>query len=597
MCLDFDFGKLVSRDMVQMNTPRESMLEVNKTHLDLIDVEESEPLYNRLIEFFSVFVRHAPNNVQYSFREVPQSELEHLQLRTKSSISSFSVISSYDPATNLDTPKSGSSDLVGSKAYTPETGSSEVATQLHGPPAQEAVNDFDVPPPTDGVELPFFHTGSITRNPRFYGRADAFDQIDNAFGLKHHSGFDEPNFLDEDNLSNIPKTYILCGMAGIGKTEIASEYLYSRRDNFDAFIWMYADTTRKLGAQFVALAKELMEGESSDGIDEVSARELVKAWLAAPVGRRKERGRTMKSEVTWLMVFDNADNPDVLYDWLPSQGPGCILVTGKYPYVKEAAYRLERGLDLETFSPEEGGDMLRKISGRENEPGAVEASIRISKTLGGLPLAIFQMSAIIRQNHLTFKDFEDWYGEDAKGLHYLRVSGMRTSYQHTIGTAWAVEQLSDSALALLNVLSILDPDRIPEEILMDGANELNLLNYPSRKHKYFSARAELIHVSLITRNMATNEIRIHRLVQEVVRQKMDEDSIHTVYAAVAVLMSAVWPYVSGTDPTRHQAWRVPIAEKYTPHICKIEDLFGPDIRTGKYDGTTTSGYIFSSYAW
>lgn len=65
------------------------------------------------------------------------------------------------------------------------------------------------------------------------------------------------------------------------------------------------------------------------------------------------------------------------------------------------------------------------------------------------------MSAIIRNKHLTFKDFEDWYREDAKELHYLRVREMRTSYQHTVGTAWAIEQLSDSAIALLNVLFVL----------------------------------------------------------------------------------------------------------------------------------------------
>ncbi|KAK3941873.1 hypothetical protein QBC46DRAFT_381661 [Diplogelasinospora grovesii] len=97
--------------------------------------------------------------------------------------------------------------------------------------------------------------------------------------------------------------------------------------------------------------------------------------------------------------------------------------------------------------------------------------------------------------------------------------------------------------------------------------------------------------------MAANELRIHRLVQEVVRHKMDERTLRAVHAAVAVLISAVWPYVSGTDPTRNQAWRVPIAERYTPHICKLEDLFGPDMRDGKYDGTATSGYVFSSYAW
>ena len=53
--------------------------------------------------------------------------------------------------------------------------------------------------------------------------------------------------------------------------------------------------------------------------------------------------------------------------------------------------------------------MLRKLAYREVEVDAVSASIRISEALGGVPLAIFQMSAIIRELQLTFKDFEDWY--------------------------------------------------------------------------------------------------------------------------------------------------------------------------------------------
>jgi hypothetical protein len=56
---------------------------------------------------------------------------------------------------------------------------------------------------------------------------------------------------------------------------------------------------------------------------------------------------------------------------------------------------------------------------------------------------------------------------------------------------------------------------------------------------YFNARAELIYVSLITRNMATNELRMHRLMQGVVRQRMKENELRTVYAAVTVLLSAV----------------------------------------------------------
>ena len=175
---------------------------------------------------------------------------------------------------------------------------------------------------------------------------------------------------------------------------------------------------------------------------------------------------------------------------------------------------------------------------------------------------------------------------------------MQANYQHTVGTAWAVDQLSASTRSLLQVLSVLDPDRIPEELLaVDGRKEVELPNYPIKKDEYFNARAELINTAFVTNNMATKELRIHRLVQDVVRQGMEEDKLHAIYAAAALLISDIWPYVSGSDPTRNQFWHIPKAEKYTAHVCRLHALFGPEIQEGKYFGTAKSGYVFCSYAW
>lgn len=451
-----------------------------------------------------------------------------------------------------------------------------------------------------GVQLPFSFITSISRNQEFYGQGDILDEIDFAFGLKSPSGTSEIQVHDHDDHSCIPKSYVLSGLGGIGKTSIAIEYVYSRRSQFDAIFWIYADTTRKLATQFVTLAKELVKQTASEGMDEESAREHVREWLAAPIGYRTKNGSLDKVPVaTWLMVFDNADDPDVLYDWLPEQGPGCILITGRYPYLREKIYLLKNGLDLEALSPEVGGEMLRRLSDREQDSDAVQTSTRIAELLGGLPLAISQMSAIIKRKHLSLRDFEDWYREDSKALHNLQYKRMKTNYQHTVGTAWAVDQLSASTRSLLQVLSILDPDRIPEELLqaVDGGKDVKLPNYPIKKDEYFNARAELINNSFVTKNMAANELRIHRLVQDVVRQRMEESELRAIYAAVALLINEVWPYVSGSDPTRNQFWRIPKAEKYTAHVCRLHALFGSEIREEKYVGTATSGYVFCSYAW
>lgn len=570
--------------MARIEAQNETMFGVDKTHLDICDVEVNDPLYNRLTKFFSAFAQHAPANVRLVSAQIPDAEFKSSKLRTKSSISSFQ-------GTPVYTPQVSSKDV----AQNQESGENFLPTCRDS--EQDTVDDAHFEP-SEGIQLPFSHIASISRNEESYEQGDVINQIDQAFALKLTSDSSERQVCGGEDSPCKPKSFVLCGMGGIGKTETAIEYLYLRRDHFDAVFWIYADTTRKLAAQFATIAKELGQETASDGMDEVTAREVVKGWLAAPVGYCMISGKYKKvDDPNWLVVFDNADDPDILYDWLPTQGPGCILVTGRYPYNKENTYSLGNGLELEPFSPDVGGKMLRKLSGREQEANAVDTSIRISKVLGGLPLALFQMSAIIRQKHLTLGDFEEWYREDSKHLYGLRSVGTHSNYQYTIATTWATEQLSAPAFNLLKLLSVLDPDRVTEELLVEGAKDVELTNYPLKKFEYFNARAELIHASLVIRNMAANELRIHRLVQDVVRQRMEESELQAVFAAVMVLLSAVWPYVCGTDPTRNQLWRVPIAEKYTSHVCRLEALFGPDIRKKVYRGTPTSGYIFCSYAW
>lgn len=576
--------------MVQFNGPLESLHKVDKTHLDLCDVEETDAFYGPLSEYLGNIARYATQNVLEIFGPEDVPEFVNLNLRTKQSVSSFT-------ASLASASHNGHKE--NSLHQHPHSPTSEVddhneSDQLHIP---YTVNDSNFEQEAKNfVQLPFTHLASISRNTRFFGRVDVIDAIDLAF--KVESNATEPTAEASENVgSAVPNLYVLCGMAGIGKTEIAIAYVYSRMRHFDAIFWVYADTTEKLGTQFLVIAKELGLGAANETMDEVEARDLVKAWLASPVGRRTEKGKFQEIHAKWLMVLDNADDPNILYDWLPDQGTGCILVTSKYPCIKEDTYRLEQGFDVEPFPSEVGGDMLMKLSGREKESESVKVSDRIVKSLGGLPFAIAQMSGVIRQNHLTLKEFEEWYDEDSKHLHEQKVAPGSSSYQHTIATAWTIEKLGVHALALLQVLSLLDPDRIPEEMLSDGAKKVKLKNYPVKKRDFINAKAELIHISLASRNMATNELRVHRLVQSVVRERMSEEETIAAFSAVSELICSVWPWVSGTDPTRNQPWRVPIAERLEAHILNLEKLFGTDILEGEFDGNATAGSLLSSYAW
>jgi len=452
------------------------------------------------------------------------------------------------------------------------------------------------------VALPLRHTKAIARNPEFFSQESYLHQIDEHFesvAAPSPLGDDSPKPDSSD--AKAPASFILCGMGGIGKTELAIEYVLSRQDKFDAVFWVLADTTKNLASGFAEIAKRLgLSSEPGNEPDDVMAREVVRGWLANPVGRFTDNdGKVTTRKGRWLFAFDNADDPEILCDWMPSQGPGAILVTSRDPTIRESPF-LTDGLDLSSLSPEEGGDMLRRLSKREDEVDAVDLCIKIATALGGVPLAISQMCAIMRRKNLSLKEFKEYYKEDAKSLLSMKVAGMSSAlpkYDRTIWTTWAVDQLPPNAYALLKILVVLDPDTIQEQLLRSGANDVEPPDYPKTGKAYFDARAKLIQSSLVKRDIATHELSIHRLVQDVVRERLTSDELHDIFASAAILLAAVWPFASGTDPTRNQAWRTPICEKYSPHIIRLEVMFGPSIRSREYTGTVKSAAVFSSYSW
>ncbi len=79
--------------------------------------------------------------------------------------------------------------------------------------------------------LPCFMLAQYSLNPDFVGRKDAFSLIDE-YLLPRES----------QDLRNIQNTRLfgLCGMGGIGKTDLAVQYAFLRRSEFGAVFWLAA---------------------------------------------------------------------------------------------------------------------------------------------------------------------------------------------------------------------------------------------------------------------------------------------------------------------------------------------------------------------
>ena len=379
------------------------------------------------------------------------------------------------------------------------------------------------------------------------------------------------------------KQFALCGMGGLGKTEIATEFAVRSKEQFDALFWIRADEAAKLDAAFSNIAKQLGLEDPADSKNHVVSRELVKGWLSRSWKMTTIEGKPTPTTANWLIVFDNADDQYTLTDYWPLQSNGSVLITSRDPLAKSFFTAKSSGIDLEPFSNKEGATLLQKMTGSEKEDPSGMAE-RISDQLGGLPLAISQMAGVIRRQDLRLTEFLESY-EDASergDLHKSKYPMGRANYPHDISSVWAFEGLDTPTSSLLSSLALLDPDAIPESLFVDIPSCLALATFPAKPLAYRKARTELLQASLVKRLKDHNNLTIHRLVQDSFKMQMEPSNrAHTFWFTVG-LVAMRWPSTM-PPPTKRSApvvpprmWNVdrwPMCEALYPHAMRLKQYY------------------------
>jgi hypothetical protein len=405
------------------------------------------------------------------------------------------------------------------------------------------------------------------KNADFYGRSDILQLLDETFLLPLSDG--EAQHVGGKELRSLA----LCGPGGIGKTQIAAEYANTRKDHFDAIFWVYGDQLTKIAEGFSRIAIEmgLVAEDSVDAKDQTVTRDVVKGWLANPLKTYDDFDDDVQKIAKWLLILDNVDDPEILSDYWPLDGPGCVLVTSRDPLAKKSRFLATDGVDLGPFSRDEAADLLLKLTGRDTETEGVEQRLDVAERLGGYPLAITQMAGVITRRDLSFAEFIQAYEEEEfrEELFNLRLEppSRRTGYEHTLASVWAVEDLENGG-ALLDVLSLLDPDGIPERILTTRPGVAALEGFPTGATAFQKARSELLQSSLVTRDKSANKLVIHRLIQDTARGKMSNARFGAVFSATVRLLASVWPFDASN--WRHSVARWVVCEELFPHVLRIK---------------------------
>ncbi|KAK7422145.1 hypothetical protein QQZ08_009613 [Neonectria magnoliae] len=547
----------VDQDLARVGAQNEDLQRVEANHDDLIRVPVNGLLYDKIVKFFKVAAEEGPEGVAEIFKQL---RLEESTTQTSASLRS----SSRKDQTNT------------------------LAVDITDLDNQTPLALLDLEKIRVVQRLPLRLLSGAQRNPIFLGRADIMEEMDKVLLPSNTS-----TELDD----RVPKSFALCGMGGIGKTEIACQYVHTRKHLFDAVFWVSAETERKLALGFREISRELGLEDPATGLsDEVVTRGIVHGWLSKPLKVSGSGPRPTYSDASWLLVFDNADDEDLLFDWWPSTGVGSIIITSRDPLTKDSPIAETTGVDVSPLSVEDGGLLLEQVSRSSKQNQGAVLCQKISHTLGGLPLALIQMGSVIRRNHYSLGEFIEFYEKSSGKFQSAQLSGVRLAYRHTLSSVWAIEALPPHASALLRVISIMDADKIQEKMLTEATAYVSMEDYPKTMEEYVDARYQLLRASLISRNVDERELRIHRLVQEVTREKMTLNELAEVLEAAVTLVLAIWP-VTKTILMRNRAWRYPIFDAYLPHISKWGLIYADKIKSGQIKPGIDTAILFNDAAW
>ena len=358
------------------------------------------------------------------------------------------------------------------------------------------------------------------RNLFFTGRDDVLADLQNTFS----------------SLQAPLQVQALSGLAGVGKTQLAVEYAYRQASSYQAVLWIHADSPEILQSSFVDLAEVLDLPEKSEASQPLIVK-AVKRWL--------------QQNARWLLVVDNLEDIDLLRDMLPSPHSGHILVTTRSHRTGQIAHRI----DLEPMPTEDGALLLLRraklLTPHATLNDALEADNAVAKKIAevvhGLPLALDQAGAYIEETERGLSDYVDLYQQYSSSL-LKRRGASGHDHPESVTTTFSLsfeklKTLNPAAIELLEFCAFLHPDAIPEEMIIGGASALPpLLRTTATDPIEFDRAIEnLLKFSFIQRKSDQNILIVHRLVQAVVKDTMNEERQREYLEQIVRAINTVFP--------------------------------------------------------
>lgn len=333
------------------------------------------------------------------------------------------------------------------------------------------------------------------------------------------------------------------GLGGVGKTQLLVRYLRERAADYpDGTFWLRADEESSLVGDLASLAWRLRlpEREAPEQERQVEA---VLRWL-------HEHPR-------WLLALDNVEPTvlEALRDWLPPGLPGHVVATSR-------TSMWPARLALGPLAHKVATRFLLDRTGQRDASAAGE----VAERLGCLPLALEQAAAYVEASG---RDLAGYAQLLRTRLIELMAEGRPDEYPQPLAGTWQISlerlgAVTPPAVALLRLCAFFAPDDIPITLLRAGATAL-----PSPLREAVADDIDLDRTMAVLRRYSLAErqhdgLRVHRLVQAVVRESMLADDRQAWASAAICILLAKFPERPDEEPARWPLWA-----RLVPHCAAV----------------------------
>ncbi|MCJ1473826.1 hypothetical protein MMC13_002478 [Lambiella insularis] len=447
------------------------------------------------------------------------------------------------------------------------------------PPSFPAMNDVETSDSTLDLKIPDLLKLNIRRGPFFlvpYSENFNFvGQQEALHCLKEMST--QP--------SKSPNNVALCGLGGIGKSQIALAYAYWHQRNFEkhSIFWLHAGDYLQLQESLELVAAHCRVSRTED--TKVALLDRLKLWLSDPTNG------------PWLMIIDSADRRDTFTQalentqWHTSQrdhsttpsrrigryfaapAHGTYLFTTNNLSTAETLVQPQHIIHVHSMKPQDASTLLRSQLARiVTQRGDAEVHKvtwqekelqKLAEKLDYIPLALLQAAAFIRQNSFSVPDYlkvlDDNESELTKLLeHELGSEHERDDMAKAVMSTWkaAIDEIHvhcPAAVEIISLIAFYDVQHIPKSLLRQFHNNMQYTD---------EALRILIEYSFITASTSTESFEMHRLVQLAMRKRLAVSNVEKEWAVKALsLLSQHFP------DGKYESWDM--CALLCPHALKV----------------------------